>query len=86
MQTAVLNADRPGCSPAPVCSSFNYRKDSWTFFLFGLEATMEANSLLYCPFGRKSSFSLTNYPSYFLWTFLFLYLFASVEVSWLHLA
>lgn len=80
MQAAVLDADRPGRSPAPVCSSFNHQKDSWTFWTLGLDGSKLITLL---PFWQKKP---TNYPSYFLWTFLFLYLFASVEVSWRHLA
>lgn len=53
MQAAVLDADRPGRSPAPVCSSFNHQKDSWTFWTLGKLITL-------LPFWQKKPFQLNK--------------------------
>lgn len=55
MQAAVLDADRPGRSPAPVCSSFNHQKDSWTFWTLGLDGSKLITLL---PFWQKKPFQL----------------------------
>lgn len=57
MQAAVVNADRPGRSPAPVCSSFNHQKDSWTFWTLGLDGSKLITLL---PFWQKKPFQLNK--------------------------
>lgn len=62
MQAAVLNADRPGRSPAPVCSSFNHQKDSWTFWTLGLDGSKLITLL---PFWQKKPFQLNKLSKLF---------------------
>lgn len=62
MQAAVLDADRPGRSPAPVCSSFNHQKDSWTFWTLGLDGSKLITLL---PFWQKKPFQFNKLSKLF---------------------